>query len=299
MQLVRTPADLRAALAARPPTASLGFVPTMGGLHAGHGALVDACVRECDCAVVSLFVNPAQFAPGEDLAAYPRTEDADLRMLRAAGVSVVFAPPPDEVYPPGYTTYVTTGVGSAETNPASEGASRPTFFRGVATVVAKLLVLVRPDRAYFGRKDAQQCAVVKRMVEDLWLGVTTRVVCVDTVREKDGLAMSSRNVYLTGRERAAAPVIYRALCAGRKLVDSGERDAMAVRAAVRAVLDEWAAGGEAEGIAFEVLYVSVCCAEDMRELEGRMPEGVEVLACVALKMGKTRLIDNVLVQTGE
>lgn len=294
MRLVHTPAALRAALVVRSQGASLGFVPTMGGLHAGHAALVKSSVAACDCTVVSLFVNPAQFAPTEDLAAYPRTEEADLAMLRELGVDIVFAPSADVVYPPGYSTYVTTAVGNAETNPTSEGASRPTFFRGVATVVAKLLVLVRADVAYFGRKDAQQCAVVRRLTEDLWLGETTRIELVETVREPDGLAMSSRNLYLRPAERAQAPVLFRALCAGRAAVEVGERDAAMIRAVVRRTVEEWVAGVNASGVEFELLYVSVCAAKDMRELEGTLSEGEETLACIAAQMGKTRLIDNVL-----
>jgi pantoate--beta-alanine ligase len=294
MRLVRTPSALRVALDALPPPTTVGFVPTMGSLHAGHVALVDASVAACDVTVVSIFVNPAQFAPAEDLGAYPRTEEADLALLRTARVDIAFLPAPGDVYPPGYSSYLTTGVGGADANPASEGASRPTFFRGVATVVAKLLILVRPDRAYFGRKDAQQCAVVRRLAEDLWLGKKTRIVCVDTVREEDGLAMSSRNVYLGDAERREAPVLYRALREGRRLVADGERDAGTVRGAIRGAVEEWRATAGA-GLDFELIYVSVCRASDMREVDGAIGDGDEVLACIAAKLGKkARLIDNLV-----
>lgn len=295
MLVVEDVSSLRVKLDEIPPETTVGFVPTMGGLHAGHLALVDASVAGCDKTVVSIFVNPAQFAPGEDLAAYPRTLDADLSHLRAAGVDMVFTPPPAAVYPSDFCTYVTSAVGDAATNAASEGASRPTFFRGVATVVAKLLVLVRPTCTYFGRKDAQQCAVVRRMVEDLWIGLTTRVVLVDTVREQDGLAMSSRNVYLAPQEREHASVLYRALCAGREAVDGGERDSDVVRERIRRIVAEWEATSKPPGVSFELMYVSICSADDMREVKGNIREDSgEVLACIAALMGKARLIDNVL-----
>lgn len=295
MQIVRDTTELRTLLDELPAETTLGFVPTMGGLHAGHIALVDASVAECSKTLVSIFVNPAQFAPGEDLASYPRTFDADISLLESARADIIFAPPPDLVYPADFCTYVTTAVGDASTNAASEGASRPTFFRGVATVVAKLLVLARPQRAYFGRKDAQQCAVVRRMVADLWIGLTTRVVLVDTVRERDGLAMSSRNVYLSAEERAHAAVLYRALCKGREAVEGGMRDAEGVRGVVRGVVAEWEGGEKPGGVGFKLMYVSVCRADDMKEIEGRMGgDGGEVLVCIAALMGKARLIDNMV-----
>lgn len=293
MKLLRTPSALTATLLSLPPSAKTGLVPTMGSLHAGHMALVSASLDCTDFTLVSIFINPTQFAPGEDLASYPRQQRADLDLLRRAGVHAVFAPAPGDVYPDGYSTYVTTGVGEPGINPASEGARRPGMFRGVATVVTKLLVLARPDVVFFGRKDAQQCAVVRRLCEDLWLGMRTRVACVDTVREKDGLAMSSRNVYLGEAERRGATVLYRALCAGRRVVEGGERKAKIVKEAMKRVIDDWREGDGRE-VDFDMGYISVCGGLDVQEIEGEIKDGMEVLACVAARFGKARLIDNVM-----
>ncbi len=194
-----------------------GLVPTMGFLHEGHLALVEAARRENDHVGVSIFVNPTQFGPAEDLAAYPRDLARDLGLLEKLGVDLVWTPPVEEVYPAGFQTYVTV----EEVSRPLEGAARPTHFRGVATVVAKLFNVFQPDRAYFGQKDAQQVVVIKQMVADL--NFPLEVVVCPIVREHDGLAKSSRNIYLTPEQRAAAPVLHRALGAAREAWDAGER----------------------------------------------------------------------------
>ncbi|HET8607707.1 MAG TPA: pantoate--beta-alanine ligase [Gaiellaceae bacterium] len=199
MNVVRTIAEMRA----HPRTGSVGLVPTMGALHAGHVALFEAAREECDTVVASLFVNPAQFSEDADLAAYPRDEEADAAIAAEAGVDLLFAPPVEEIYPPGFSTWVDPG------EERLEAAFRPGHFRGVATVCLKLFLAVRPDRAYFGRKDAQQLAVVRRLVRDLALGIEVR--SVPTVRDADGLALSSRNARLSPAERARALAIPRAL----------------------------------------------------------------------------------------
>ena len=213
MRVVRRPDELRAALAGPRP---LGFVPTMGYLHEGHLALVRRAREENPMVAVSIFVNPLQFGPGEDYERYPRDEARDLALLEAAGVDVVFLPTPEAFYPPGFSTYV---VVEGPLTERFEGAHRPGHFRGVTTVVAKLFNLVRPDRAYFGEKDFQQLAVIRRMVRDLDFGI--EIVGVPTVREEDGLALSSRNVYLTPEHRREAAKIYRALSAARETARAG------------------------------------------------------------------------------
>jgi pantoate--beta-alanine ligase len=254
---------------------SLGLVPTMGYLHEGHLSLVDRARRENAAVAATLFVNPTQFGPNEDLSRYPRDLDRDRALLEARGCDLLFAPAPDEMYPKGFDTFVDVG---AIATPL-EGARRPGHFRGVATVVLKLFDIVQPQRAYFGQKDAQQLAVLRRMVRDL--DVPVEIVGCPIVREGDGLAMSSRNSYLTPAERRAATVLYRALCAARDLWASGERDAEALRVRMRAVL-------EAEPLA-RTDYVSVTDPESLQELariEGR------ALLSMAVFLGKTRLIDN-------
>ena len=256
----------------------LGLVPTMGALHEGHLALVRRAREENGTVAVSIFVNPAQFGPQEDLATYPRDMERDLALLEAEGVDLVYAPTPEEVYPPGFDTWVEPGT-LAE---GLEGATRPGHFRGVATVVTKLLNVVTPDRAYFGQKDGQQLAVIRQMVRDLNLGV--EVVAVPTVRDTDGLALSSRNAYLTPEQRAAAPVIYRALTEARNLWAMGERDGKVLRLTVRKVL-------EAEPLIDGIDYVSVADAASLVELE--RVEGPAMVSA-AVRLGRTRLIDNML-----
>jgi pantoate--beta-alanine ligase len=274
MQVLTTVADFRSARAGLP--GSLGFVPTMGYLHEGHLSLVRAARAGNDSVAVSIFVNPTQFGPAEDFSTYPRDPDRDLALLRAEGVDLVFMPDAGEMYPEGFQTFVEVeGV-----TRRLEGASRPGHFRGVATVVLKLFEIVRPDRAYFGRKDAQQLAVVRRMVRDL--NLTVEVVAMPTVRDPDGLAMSSRNAYLSPTERAAATVLYRALSLAQDMWTKGSRDAEAYRRRI------------AETIAEEELasidYVSVADPETMEELERIQGPA---LVSLAVRIGRTRLIDNV------
>jgi pantoate--beta-alanine ligase len=272
MQVVQTIAALRAA---RPALGRLGLVPTMGFLHAGHLSLVERAKTECGAAAVSIFVNPTQFAAGEDLGRYPRDLPRDLALLEAAGVDLVFTPGPSEVYPPGFSSRIEVG---AVAEPL-EGAARPGHFAGVATVVAKLFNIVQPDRAYFGQKDAQQAVVISRMACDL--NFPCEVVIAPTVREADGLALSSRNVYLSPTERAAAPALHRALQRARSLVQAGERDGDILRAAMMAEIE--AAGG------FAIDYVSVADPETLVELP-HVRGGA--LASLAARLGATRLIDN-------
>jgi pantoate--beta-alanine ligase len=255
---------------------SIGLVPTMGYLHAGHRSLMDAAVAGCDVAAISIFVNPLQFAPTEDLSTYPRDLEHDLAMARDAGVQHVFHPSVDEMYPePVATTVSVSGVSEP-----LEGASRPTHFAGVATVVAKLLSITGPCRAYFGEKDFQQLAVVRKMARDLSL--PAEVVGCPTVREADGLALSSRNVYLTPEERAAAPVLHQALLAGRAVIEAGERDADAVRATMHDVL-------KGRPLA-DVDYAEVVSASTFHVPH---PLVGELRLLVAARFSKARLIDNV------
>jgi pantoate--beta-alanine ligase len=273
MQVVRTRADLRAVLATAPRP--VGLVPTMGWLHAGHVSLVERARAESATVVMSIFVNPRQFGESSDFEQYPRNEARDLSRAEAAGVDVVFAPTVDEVYPAGFDTVVSVG---AIATPL-EGAARPGHFDGVATVVAILFALVGAERAYFGLKDYQQVRVIRRMALDLALPTT--VVPCETVREPDGLAMSSRNARLTPAGRAAAPVLRRALLAGAAAIASGERSGDAVRTAMRDVL-------ETEPLA-QPDYVSVASADTLEEaarIEG------EVLLSLAVRIDGVRLIDN-------
>ena len=256
----------------------LGLVPTMGYLHEGHLALVRRARGENRSLAVSIFVNPAQFGPGEDFDTYPRDAERDLLLLEREGADLVFTPTLEEMYPRGSVTWVEMG----ELSRRLEGEHRPGHFRGVATVVAKLFNLVRPDRAYFGQKDGQQAVVIRRMAADLNLGV--EVVVAPTVREADGLAMSSRNVHLTEEERRAAPVIYRALSGAQGLWRKGQGDGEALRREVRRVL-----GGEP--LVGAIDYVSVADMATLEELE--TVAGTAMLS-VAVRMGKTRLIDNVV-----
>jgi pantoate--beta-alanine ligase len=276
VKVVASLAELRAARAALPDP--VGLVPTMGFLHEGHLSLVRQARAECAGVAVSIFVNPTQFGPQEDLAAYPRDLDRDLTMLREAQVDLVWTPAAAEVYPPGFQTYIQ----AEELSRPLEGARRPGHFRGVATVVAKLFNAFLPQRAYFGQKDAQQVAVVRRMATDLNFPVDI-VVC-PTVREPDGLAMSSRNAYLTPAERKAATVLYRALETARAAFLGGERDAGQLRTAMSDVLG-------AEPLARPV-YVSAADPETLAELNGRASRA---LLSMAVFFGKTALIDNVVV----
>ncbi len=273
MDVVRSRAELHHALAALPRP--LGLVPTMGWLHAGHRSLIARARDECGAVAVSIFVNPRQFDDPADLAKYPRGEARDLALCADAGADLVWVPSVDDVYPPGFDTSVTV---DRLTLPL-EGAARPGHFAGVSTVVAILFAVVRPDRAYFGEKDGQQLRVIDRMARDL--GITEVVRC-PTVRERDGLALSSRNVHLGADDRAAAPVIHRALLAGRAAWASGERDAAVIRGRVGDVL--------ATEPRADVEYIS--CADDATLAELERIEGPAMLS-LAVRFGATRLIDNI------
>jgi pantoate--beta-alanine ligase len=278
MQVIDTISSFREAR--RALSGTVGFVPTMGYLHEGHLALVRRAKAECVHVAASIFVNPTQFGPNEDLSRYPRDLPRDLEMLQTEGVDLVFVPPVEEIYPPSFRTYVEV---EQVTKPL-EGAHRPGHFRGVATVVCKLFNIVQADRAYFGQKDAQQTVVIRQMVQDL--NIPTEVIIVPTVREADGLALSSRNVYLDQAQRAAAPVLYRALQLAAALYEQGERDASNVRAAMQQILDQ-------EPLA-TVDYVSVADPTTLQEIEGTIKRGV--LVSLAVRFGSTRLIDNVVLE---
>ena len=274
MNVITTVADMvKAQDQAKRP---LGLVPTMGYLHEGHMTLVRRARQETSTVAVSIFVNPTQFGPGEDFARYPRDMHRDLEMLRGEGVDIVFAPTVEEMYPSGHSTYVDV----EKITTRLEGERRPGHFRGVATVVAKLFTIVRPNRSYFGQKDGQQVAVIKRLNQDLNLG--TEIIVVPTVREPDGLAMSSRNVYLTPEERHAAPVLYRSLCQVRQLWEQGQRDAEALRQEmVRIITDEPLA---------HIDYVSIADAQTLEEL--KQVNGPAMVS-LAVRFGKTHIIDNI------
>lgn len=275
MQVVRTIFDIRALR--QQLKGSVGFVPTMGFLHEGHLALVERAKTENSAVIVSVYVNPAQFGPREDFGAYPRDLDRDLGLLQKEGTDIVFVPSDDEVYPREFSSW----VGVEKVTERLEGASRPGHFRGVATVVAKLFNIVRPARAYFGQKDAQQVVVIKRIVADL--NMDLEVVVVPTVRETDGLAMSSRNVYLNSKERQAATVLFKALTLAQRLWSSGEKDAEKIRRQMTALIRR-------EPLA-QIDYVSIADAGTLEELD--LIDRPAVVS-LAVRIGKTRLIDNVL-----
>jgi pantoate--beta-alanine ligase len=278
VRVVATSAELSAATAAaRAAGASVGFQPTMGALHAGHLANFAIAGRENDVVAGSIFVNPLQFAPAEDLATYPRSLDADLAACEAAGVDLVFTPDEREMWPQDPVVRLCVGALADRL----EGALRPGHLDGVATVVAKLLHLVGPARAYFGQKDAQQLAVVRRMVADL--AFPHQVVACPTVREPDGLAMSSRNAYLSPEERRTAPVLYRALLAGRSAWRDGAREPAAIEKAAREPLDQ------APGV--EVQYVALV---DRDTFEPPPAAAAGQVLAAAVRLGPTRLIDNVV-----
>ena len=260
---------------------TIGLVPTMGALHDGHLSLVREARRMCDVVVVSVFVNPAQFGPGEDFQRYPRDLTKDTTVLSDYNVDYIFAPSVEEIYPKGFSTYVTVEGLSEQ----YEGASRPGHFRGVATVLTVLFNTVRPDFAFFGQKDAQQTLVVKRLLRDL--AFDTEIVVLPTVREESGLALSSRNNYLDKDERRAATVVYRALTRARDVYFEGERTAKRLAEAVRATV-------EAEPRA-RLDYVSVTDAETMEKFD-RAADDRPILVAVAAFVGRTRLIDNLIIQ---
>ncbi len=283
MRVARTKAEVRAALApARREGRSIGLVPTMGALHEGHLSLLRAARERCDVVVMSLFVNPTQFGPGEDFDAYPRDEERDLELARGEGVDIVYAPAAEEVYPEGFATAVEVGGGLTTVLCGAPERRGPGHFRGVTTVVAKLLNTVGPDVAFFGQKDAQQAIVVRRMVRDLDFPV--EVAVCPTVREPSGLALSSRNAYLSPEERERATALSQALAAAERAAESSGSTAVALAAARRTLA---AAGIEPE-------YLEARDAEDLTPAErfDRRP----VLVAVAARVGKARLIDNTTIE---
>ncbi len=279
MQIVKTVEDVRKQVKVwREQGLSVGLVPTMGYLHEGHKSLIDKAVEQNDCVVVSVFVNPIQFGPTEDLATYPRDLEHDAAICEEAGADLIFHPQPEEMYYDDFCTYIdmdnlTKGLC---------GRTRPTHFRGVCTVVGKLFHIVGPDRAYFGQKDAQQLAVIRRMVRDL--NFPLQIVGCPIVREEDGLAKSSRNTYLSPEERKAAVILHKGLEKGEEMVRAGERDAGKVKKAICDII-------ESEPLA-KIDYVDIVDFDNIQEKE--VLEG-SVLAAVAVYIGKTRLIDNFII----
>jgi pantoate--beta-alanine ligase len=283
METIRTIAWMKEkAREARPEQRVIGLVPTMGALHAGHLGLVERARKECSTVYASIFVNPTQFGPKEDLSKYPRPLEADIEKLTNAGVDGLFLPSAEEMYPAGFSTYVEV-EGISE---RLEGKSRPGHFRGVATVVLKLFEIVQPNYAYFGRKDAQQVRVIEKMARDLNLDVEL-VIC-PTVREADGVALSSRNVYLSAEERKAATVLFRALKAAEKELSAGIRDTLELQAIMRRVLES-----EAKA---RVDYAEIVDAESFEPV---VRIGKRCYALLAVRIGSTRLIDNMLIHGGE
>ena len=280
MEILKTPEQMRAWRRALP--VSLGLTPTMGYLHEGHLSLVRRSLAENEASVASIFVNPTQFGPNEDFDRYPRDEEGDLRQLREIGVDAVYLPSVETMYPEGYQTYVTVeGLSQG-----LEGGSRPVHFRGVATVVTKLLIAAGPDRAYFGKKDAQQLRVIRRLARDLDL--PTEIVGCDTVREEGGLAMSSRNAYLSREQRPAARVLSRALAEAEARFMEGVRSAEVLRVIVSGTV-----GSEPQA---ELDYVSVADSETLAEIEGDIER--PALLSLAVRFGPVRLIDNVTLGEG-
>jgi len=277
MQIAKTIADMKALRTKS--LGSVGFVPTMGYLHQGHLALVKQSRAENSIVVASIFVNPAQFGPTEDFKSYPRDTKRDLAMLRKEGTDIVFMPLAQEIYPEGFNSWVDV----EKVTDRLEGSYRPGHFKGVATVVAKLFNIVEPARAYFGQKDAQQALVIKKMVADL--NMNLEVIVAPTVRESDGLAMSSRNVYLNPQERQAAIVLFKVLTLARNRREKGERNAETVRQEMTSLISQ-------EPLA-KIEYVSIADAQTLEELsEIDKP----ALVSLAVRIGKTRLIDNMLLE---
>jgi pantoate--beta-alanine ligase len=278
MEILRTVNELRAwSRAGHKADKTVGLVPTMGALHAGHASLIRAARAQCDCVAVTVFVNPTQFGPNEDFARYPRTFEADCALAQTEGADVIFAPAVDELYPLGAETFVDVeGVGSR-----LDGASRPGHFRGVATVVAKLFIAAEPDRAFFGQKDAAQVAVLRRMTTDLRLA--TEIVVCPIAREPDGLALSSRNLYLTPAQRTQALALSRAIGTVESLAGHGQRDAWTLFEAARAVF-----GAEPD---IRVDYIALVDWATLRPVKVAAPG---TLFAVAAWVGETRLIDNTI-----
>jgi pantoate--beta-alanine ligase len=277
LTILKTIAEIRALRQQLKGT--VGFVPTMGYLHKGHLALVKQARIENSTVIVSIYVNPSQFGPREDFGAYPRDLGRDLELLQGEGVDIVFVPSDDEMYPPEFSSWVDV----EKVTERLEEASRPGHFRGVATIVAKLFNIIQPSRAYFGQKDAQQVVVIKRMAADLNMGI--EILVVPTLRESDGLAMSSRNIYLSPKERQAATILFKALTLARQSGQSGEKDAEKIRRQMTALIQK-------EPLA-QIDYVSIADAETLEELNLLDRPAVVSLA---VRIGKTRLIDNMLLE---
>lgn len=282
MILCKTVAELRNEIAsAKTAGKTIGLVPTMGALHEGHASLIKAANKENDLVVVSVFVNPTQFGPTEDLDSYPRTLDADCKLAEAQGADIVFAPSPKEMYPSEEMTWVEV---TGEVTKVLCGRSRPIHFRGVTTVVSKLFNLAQPDRAYFGQKDAQQVQVLKRMVKDLFFNLQLRIMPI--VREADGLAKSSRNTYLSAEERQAGLILSKSLKHAKELFAAGERDPQKLVAATTAMI-------KTEPMA-DIDYVEIYQMPDLNECQSPM-QGENLLA-LAVRFGTTRLIDNTILE---
>ncbi|UCC97291.1 MAG: pantoate--beta-alanine ligase [Phycisphaerales bacterium] len=282
MEVAETIESVRSLVrAARDEGKKIGLVPTMGALHIGHISLIEAAAKNCDFVAVSIFVNPTQFSPGEDLEKYPRPLEADLEMCQRAGVDVVFAPASDVIYPGENLTWVTV---EKLTEPLC-GRSRPGHFRGVTTICAKLFNIVAPDVAYFGQKDAQQAIVIKRMVADL--NMPLEIVVCPTVREASGLAVSSRNQYLSEQQKEDAAKICQSLQDCRRMIETGTTEARQILARMREILQQIRS--------IEVEYISIVDAETLESVERITGK---VLVAVAVKLGPARLIDNILVDAG-
>ena len=283
MEIAETIQSVRAGVkAARKKSKKIGLVPTMGALHIGHISLIETAVKECDFVIVSIFVNPTQFGPSEDFERYPRPLEADLKICKKAGVDLVFAPTSEEMY----KTENLTWVDVDKLTEGLCGQSRPTFFRGVTTVCAKLFNIVMPDAAFFGQKDAQQAIVIKRMVADL--NMPLEIVVCPTVREANGLAVSSRNEYLSAQEKKDALLIYKSLQKCRELIELGETGTASIIAQMQKILSQCPK--------IEIDYVSIVDAETLQSFEKITGS---VLAAVAVRLGSARLIDNIVVDAGE
>lgn len=283
MKLCKTVAELREEIVlAKAAGKTIGLVPTMGALHEGHASLIKAAAQENELVVVSVFVNPTQFGPNEDLDAYPRTLEADCKLAEGMGADIVFAPSPAEMYPSADMTWVEV---TGDITKVLCGRTRPIHFRGVTTVVSKLFNLAQPDRAYFGQKDAQQVEVLKRMVKDLFFNVTLRIMPI--VRESDGLAKSSRNTYLNKSERAAAVVLSSSLETAKTLFDAGERSSQKLVEGVKKLISD-------EPMA-QIDYVEMYALPGLTPVPEALTQGSYLLA-VAVKFGGTRLIDNIVLE---
>jgi len=283
MEVAKTIESLRAVVrAARSGGKKIGFVPTMGALHSGHISLIETAKQQTDFVVVSIFVNPTQFGPGEDFKKYPRPFEQDLKICREQGVDVVFAPTPAEMYPGENLTWVTV----EKLSEPLCGQFRPGHFRGVTTICTKLFNIVQPDVAFFGQKDAQQAVAIKRMVADL--NMPLEIVVCPTVREPDGLAMSSRNQYLSPSQRKDAAYIYKSLQKCRQMIDQGIKDVQQITAEMQKVLSQVPSA--------KIEYVNIVDAESLEKADRIAGK---ILAAVAVKIGLTRLIDNILVDTSK